>query len=97
MGGNKGKQTLAHFVYDNQSISRLIISENQKNKIPASNTARRTREFCWQLESDWTRTSDTDGPVKELACQKLACYLGVTSNFPFFQTQLTGYLGYQYF
>ena len=26
---------------------------------------------------------DTNRPVKKLACEKLACYLGVTSNFPF--------------
>ena len=26
---------------------------------------------------------DTNRPVKKLACEKLACYLGVTSNFGF--------------
>ena len=28
---------------------------------------------------------DTNRPVKRLACGKLACYLGVTSNFRFFR------------
>ena len=36
-------------------------------------------------ESEGLFGGDTDRPVKKLACEKLACYLSVTSNFRFFR------------
>ena len=42
-------------LFYNQSVYRLRRADNQKTKTNAADATRRAREFCWVLESDWTR------------------------------------------
>ena len=42
-------------LFFNQSIYRLRRLDNQRTKRTAAGATGRAREFCWLLESDWTR------------------------------------------
>ena len=42
-------------MFYNQSIYRLRRLENQRTKTTAVDATGRAREFCWLLQSNWTR------------------------------------------